>query len=59
VTGDGFAPSLGAGLQVEVQLVPQLSLWADGRFEATWVQLDGVRVPFGEPAGTLGASLWW
>ncbi|MDP1919580.1 MAG: caspase family protein [Myxococcales bacterium] len=59
VTGDPFAPSLGAGLHVEGHLLPRLSLWAEGRFEATWVQLDGVRVPFAEPAVTMGASLWW
>ncbi len=59
VTGDPFAPSLGAGLHVEGNLFPRVSLWAEGRFEATWVQLDGVRVPFAEPAVTMGASLWW
>lgn len=59
VTGDPFAPSLGAGLHVEGNFFARVSLWAEGRFEATWVQLDGVRVPFAEPAVTMGASLWW
>ncbi len=59
VMGDAFAPSLGAGLRVEGQLAPQFSLFADGRYELAWVQLDGTRVPFGEPAVTIGASLWW
>lgn len=59
VSGDPFAPSLGAGLLAEGTLFTWLSLWLEGRFEATWVQLDGVRVPFAEPVVTAGATLWW
>lgn len=59
VSGDPFAPSLGAGLLAEGNLFAWLSLWLEGRFEATWVQLDGVRVPFAEPVVTAGATLWW
>lgn len=59
VSGDPFAPSLGGGVQVEGQVLSRLSLWADARLEATWVQLDGARTPFAEPAVTVGASLWW
>jgi len=58
-TGDAFAPSLGGGLHVEGNLLPRLSVWAEGRVEAAWVALDGVRVPFAEPAVTMGASLWF
>ncbi|MER2566298.1 MAG: caspase family protein [Myxococcaceae bacterium] len=59
VSGDPFAPSLGAGVLAEGNLFAWLSLWLEGRFEATWVQLDGVRVPFAEPVVTAGATLWW
>ena len=59
VSGDPFAPSVGAGLLAEGNLFTWLSLWLEGRFEATWVQLDGVRVPFAEPVVTAGATLWW
>lgn len=59
VSGDPFAPSVGAGLLAEGNLFAWLSLWLEGRFEATWVQLDGVRVPFAEPVVTAGATLWW
>lgn len=59
VSGDPFAPSLGTGLLAEGNLFTWLSLWLEGRFEATWVQLDGVRVPFAEPVVTAGATLWW
>lgn len=59
VMGDPSAPSLGGGVQVDWQLAGPVSLFADGRYELAWVQLDGVRVPFGEPAVTIGASLWW
>lgn len=59
VSGDPFAPSLGAGVVAEGNLFTWLSLWLEGRVEATWVQLDGVRVPFAEPVVTAGATLWW
>ncbi|MDX2012084.1 MAG: hypothetical protein SFW67_17960 [Myxococcaceae bacterium] len=59
VSGDPFAPSLGAGLQVEGHVTSWLSLWLEGRFEATWVALDGMRTAFLEPGLTMGASVWF
>jgi hypothetical protein len=59
VSGDPFAPSVGAGLQAEGHLTAWLSVWLEGRFEATWVSLDGARSAFLEPGLTMGASVWF
>ncbi|MCA2982082.1 MAG: hypothetical protein INH41_05330 [Myxococcaceae bacterium] len=59
VAGDAFAPAMGAGLQAEGHVASWLSLWLEGRFEATWVSLDGARTAFPEPGVTMGASVWF
>jgi hypothetical protein len=59
VSGDPLAPAVGGGLQVEGHLAAWLSLWLEGRFEVTWVALDGARTGFPEPGLTMGASVWF
>lgn len=55
---DFTAPSLAGDVRIEGRLAPSFSVWADGRFEAAWVNLDGARTPFAEPSFLLGVSLW-
>lgn len=56
--GDLFAPAFGGGLSAEVRVTRSFGVWLDGRLEAAWVTVDGVRSPFAEPSATVGVSLW-
>lgn len=58
LSGDPLAPSLGGGLQLDWRAASWLSLWAEARGEVTFVAIDGVRAPFGEPTLVVGVSTW-
>lgn len=58
-SGDLFSPAFGGGLSAEVRVTRSFGVWLDGRLEASWVTVDGVRTPFAEPSATVGVSLWF
>ncbi|MFT3713731.1 MAG: caspase family protein [Archangium sp.] len=58
-SGDLFSPAFGGGVMAEVRVTRSFGVWLDGRLEAAFITVDGVRSPFAEPGATVGVSLWF